>query len=81
LSIHTEFKEHPLEMSPGSEGNLVLKHWRWYRSTTVVVESGILEVFLARVDQAPRRIESTGLSERRQQAPIPRPGRFAGVSA
>lgn len=49
--------------------NLVLKHWRRQRNAKVVADSEVLEVFLARVDEAfAETDESTDLWERRQQA-------------
>lgn len=49
--------------------NLVLKHWRRQRNAKVVADSEVLEVFLARVDEAFAETDESGdLWERRQQA-------------
>lgn len=53
----------------GVAKNLVLKHWRKQRNAKVVADSAVLEVFLARIDEAfAETDESTDLWERRQQA-------------
>ena len=49
--------------------NLILKHWRRQRNAKVIADSEVLEVFLARVDQAFAETDESGdLWERRQQA-------------
>jgi RNA polymerase sigma-70 factor (ECF subfamily) len=53
----------------GVAKNLVLKHWRKQRNAKVVADSAVLEVFLARIDEAfAETDESADLWERRQQA-------------
>ena len=53
----------------GVAKNLILKHWRKQRNAKVVADSAVLEVFLARVDEAfAETDESADLWERRQQA-------------
>ena len=49
--------------------NLILKHWRRQRNAKVIADSEVLEVFLARVDQAFAETDESGdLWVRRQQA-------------
>lgn len=53
----------------GVAKNLILKHWRRQRNAKVFADSEVLEVFLARVDQAFAETDDSGeLWERRQQA-------------
>jgi len=53
----------------GVAKNLILKVWRRQRTAKVVANSEVLEVFLARVDQAFAETDETAdLWERRQQA-------------
>ena len=53
----------------GVAKNLILKHWRRQRDAKVFADSEVLEVFLARVDQAFAETDDSGyLWERRQQA-------------
>jgi RNA polymerase sigma-70 factor (ECF subfamily) len=53
----------------GVAKNLILKHWRTQRNAKVLADSEVLEVFLARVDEAfAESDDSADLWQRRQQA-------------